>query len=120
NVLSTITATSRVGLSANVLLGVVGGTVMFVGTRQIYAGQIKLGDFVAFSAFMAFLIAPVAQIVSIGTQLTEAFAGLERTREVLSEIREEDDPQRKRALGRIKGDVLFDDVSFEYEPGKPV
>jgi ABC-type multidrug transport system fused ATPase/permease subunit len=120
NVLKTLTATSLMGLSANVLLGVVGGTVMFVGTRQIYAGQIKLGDFVAFSAFMAFLIAPVAQIVSIGTQLTEAFAGLERTREVLSEIREEDDPQRKRPLGRIKGDVLFDDVSFEYEPGKPV
>ena len=103
NVLKTLTATSLMGLSANVLLGIVGGTVMFVGTRQIYAGQIKLGDFVAFSAFMAFLIAPVAQIVSIGTQLTEAFAGLERTREVLSEIREEDDPQRKRALGRDQG-----------------
>src|SRR5947209_5235173 len=120
NVLKTLTATSLMGLSANVLLGVVGGTVMFVGTRQIYAHQITLGDFVTFTAFMAFLIAPVAQIVSIGTQLTEALAGLERTREVLSELREEDDPQRTRSLGRIEGHIRFDHVSFEYEPGKAV
>jgi len=120
NVLKTLTATSLMGLSANVLLGVVGGTVMFVGTRQIYAHQITLGDFVTFTAFMAFLIAPVAGIVSIGTQLTEALAGLERTREVLRELREEDDPQRVRSLGRIAGHVQFDGLTFEYEPGKPV
>src|SRR5206468_2001504 len=98
----------------------VGGTVMFVGTRQIYAHQITLGDFVTFTAFMAFLIAPVAQIVSIGTQLTEAFAGMERTREILGELREEDDPQRAAAIGRIAGHVVFEDVSFEYEADKPV
>jgi subfamily B ATP-binding cassette protein MsbA len=120
NVLKTLTATSLMGLSANVLLGVVGGTVMFVGTRQIYAHQITLGDFVTFTAFMAFLIAPVAQIVAIGTQLTEALAGLERTREVLAELKEEDDPARVRSLGRIGGHVQFDGVSFEYEPGKLV
>jgi subfamily B ATP-binding cassette protein MsbA len=120
NILKTLTATSFMGLSANVLLGVVGGTVMFVGTRQIYSHQITLGEFVTFTAFMAFLIAPVAQIVAIGTQLTEAFAGLERTREVLRELREEDDPQRVRSLGRIAGHVQFTDVSFEYEPGKPI
>jgi subfamily B ATP-binding cassette protein MsbA len=120
NVLKTLTATSLMGLSANVLLGVVGGTVMFVGTRQIHAHQITLGDFVTFTVFMAFLIAPVAGIVSIGTQLTEALAGLERTREVLRELREEDDPQRVRSLGRIAGRVQFAGVSFEYEAGKPV
>jgi subfamily B ATP-binding cassette protein MsbA len=120
NVLKTLTATSLMGLSAQVLLGIVGGTVMFVGTREIYAHQITLGDFVTFTAFMAFLIAPVAGIVSIGTQLTEALAGMERTREVLSELREEDDPQRVRSLGRIAGHLQFAGVSFEYEPGKPV
>ncbi len=120
NILKSLTATSLMGLSANVLLGIVGATVMFLGTRQIWAGQIKLGDFVMFTAFMAFLIAPVAQIVAIGTQLTEALAGLERTREILHEIREDDDPTRVVTLGPIQGHVVFQDVSFEYEPAKPV
>jgi len=88
NILKSLTATSAMGLSANVLLGIVGATVMFIGTRQIHAHQITLGDFVTFTAFMAFLIAPVAQIVAIGTQLTEALAGLERTREILREARQ--------------------------------
>jgi subfamily B ATP-binding cassette protein MsbA len=120
NVLRTLTATSLMGLSASVLLGLVGAVVMFVGTRQIFAGSITLGDFVTFTAFLAFLIAPVAQIVSIGTQLTEAIAGLERTREVLAEAREQDDPRRTVALGPAVGEVRFEGVSFEYEPGKPV
>jgi ABC-type multidrug transport system fused ATPase/permease subunit len=120
NVLRTLTATSLMGLSASVLLGFVGAAVMFVGTRQIFAGSITLGDFVTFTAFLAFLIAPVAQIVSIGTQLTEALAGLERTREVLAEAREEDDPRRSVALGPAAGEVRFDRVTFAYEPGKPV
>jgi ABC-type multidrug transport system fused ATPase/permease subunit len=120
NVLKSLTATSLMGLSANVLLGLVGATVMFLGTRQIYAHQITVGDFVMFTAFMAFLIAPVAQIVAIGTQLTEALAGLERTREILHEMREEDDPKRRVPLGPVDGHILFDNVSFEYDPGKPV
>lgn len=120
NVLKTLTATSLMGLSANVLLGVVGATVMFIGTHEIYAKQITLGDFVTFTAFMAFLIAPVAGIVAIGTQLTEALAGLERTREILHEAREQDDPTRQTLLGPVKGEVIFKNVSFEYEPGKTV
>ncbi len=120
NVIKTLTATSLMGLSANVLLGIVGATVMFLGTRQIWAGQITLGDFFTFTAFMAFLIAPVAQIVAIGTQLTEALAGLERTREILRELREEDDPNRSVSLGPIQGHIAFENVGFEYDPGKPV
>ncbi len=120
NVLKSLTATSLMGLSASVLLGIVGAIVMFVGARQIDAHQITLGDFVTFTMFLAFLIAPVAQIVSIGTQLTEALAGLERTREVLHEDREQDDPRRKALLGTIEGRVVFDHVSFEYEKDKPV
>ena len=120
NILKSLTATSLMGLSANMLLGVVGAVVMFVGARQIAAQQITLGDFVTFTMFLAFLIAPVAQIVSIGTQLTEALAGLERTREVLHEAREQDDPGRSRELGVIDGRVRFEEVGFAYETGKTV
>jgi ABC-type multidrug transport system fused ATPase/permease subunit len=98
----------------------VGAIVMFAGSKQIAAHQITLGDFVTFTMFLAFLIAPVAQIVSIGTQLTEALAGLERTREVLHETREQDDPRRVRQLGPIQGTVRFESVGFEYDAGKPV
>jgi subfamily B ATP-binding cassette protein MsbA len=120
NVLKSLTATSLMGLSASVLLGIVGATVMYIGTRQIYAGQITLGDFVTFTAFLAFLIAPVAQIVAIGTQLTEALAGLERTREVLHESREQDDPRRTVLLPPIQGRVQFEKVDFQYEANKTV
>ncbi len=120
NILKSLTATSAMGLSASVLLGVVGATVMYIGTRQIYAGSIGTGDLVSFTMFMAFLIAPISQIVNIGTQITEALAGLERTREILRENREQDDPERTVALGPIDGDIVFDNVSFQYEADKPV
>ena len=80
---------------------------MYVGARQILAGTLTLGDFMTFTAFLAFLIAPVIQVVSIGTQITEAFAGLERTREVLRERPEDEDPRRTVALGPIRGEVDF-------------
>ncbi len=120
NVLKSLTATSLMGLSASVMLGLVGAVVMFIGSRQIAAHQITLGDFVTFTMFLAFLIAPVAQIVSIGTQLTEALAGLERTREVLHENREQDDTRRVKKLPLVEGMVAFRDVGFEYEKDKPV
>jgi ABC-type multidrug transport system fused ATPase/permease subunit len=120
NVLKSLTAISIMNLSASVLLGLVGGVVMFVGARQVTSGAITLGEFVTFTAFLAFLVAPVFQIVQIGTQITEAFAGLERSREVLNENPEDQDPSRTVAIGPITGRVEFRDVKFEYEPGKPV
>jgi subfamily B ATP-binding cassette protein MsbA len=120
NVLKTLTAMSLMSLSASVLMGLVGALVMFVGARQIVAGQLTLGGFVTFTAFLAFLIAPIFQLVNIGTQLTEAFAGLERTREVLREQPEDKDPGRTLRLGPIDGQVVFDRVSFEYEAGREV
>jgi ABC-type multidrug transport system fused ATPase/permease subunit len=120
NVLKTLTATSLMGLSASVLLGIVGGVVTFVGAKLYFAGRITPGGIVEFSAFLAFLIAPIAQVVSIGTQLSEGLAGLERTREVLREAREIDDPNRQRAIATVQGDVEFDNVHFAYEPSKPV
>lgn len=120
NVLKSITGVSLMGLSATVLLGLVGALVMFVGGRQVLSGELTLGGFVTFNAFLAFLVAPVFQIVGIGTQLTEAIAGLERTREVLNQHREDDDPRRTITLGPIDGRMEFEDVTFAYEKGKTV
>jgi ABC-type multidrug transport system fused ATPase/permease subunit len=120
NIMKTLTATSVMGLASTVLLGIVGAAVMYVGARQILAGSLTLGGFFTYTLLLGFLVAPMFQIVSIGTQLTEALAGLERTREVLREAPEDADPRRTEALGRIEGDVVFDDVRFAYETDKPV
>ncbi len=120
NVIKSLTAMSFMSLSATVLMGVVGAVVMFVGARQIAAHSMTLGDFMTFTAFLAFLVAPVFQVVGIGTQLTEAFAGLERTREVLGERPEDLDPKRTRTIDKISGEIEFADVGFAYDPGKPV
>src|SRR5208282_2527318 len=88
NVLRTLTATSVMSLSASLLLGVVGAVIMYVGALQIAAGTMTIGGFFTYTLFLGFLVAPIMQIVQIGTQLTEALAGLERTHEILSERRE--------------------------------
>jgi ABC-type multidrug transport system fused ATPase/permease subunit len=120
NVLKTLTATSILGLSSSVLVGLVGSIVMFVGARQILNGSMTLGQYFSYTAFLAFLVAPIFQIASIGTQLTEALAGLERTREILSQSQEDKDPRRTVSLPTITGDVAFDDVTFAYSPGRTV
>jgi subfamily B ATP-binding cassette protein MsbA len=101
-------------------MGVVGAVIMFVGARQIVGGAMTLGQFTTFTAMLAFMIAPMFQIVGIGTQLSEALAGLERTREVLRERPEDQDPRRTVALPPIAGKVIFDHVSFAYDAGKTV
>src|SRR6185437_7444351 len=103
-----------------VTLGVVSSIIMFIGARQIMAGHMTVGELFSYTMFMGFLIAPVAQIASIGTQITEALAGLDRTREVLSERQEHQDPDRSIVLSRIDGQISFEHVNFSYDPGKPV
>jgi ABC-type multidrug transport system fused ATPase/permease subunit len=120
NVLKTLSAMSFMSLSATSLLGVVSALIMFLGARRIMAGTMTLGSFVEFTIFLGMLVAPVAQVVNIGTQLTEAIAGLERTREVLAEHPEDADPGRSLALPFLRGEVEFEDVNFAYEAGKPV
>ncbi len=120
NVLQTLTATSLMTLSGTVLTGVVSAVIMFMGTRRIEAHQMTSGDLISYMAFMAFLMAPVAQIVGIGPQMTEAMAGLERTREVLDEQIEEADPQRTVRVDRLDGHVQFENVNFSYDTGKQV
>jgi len=120
NVLKTLTSTSVMGLSSTLLLGLVGAAVMYVGARQILAGTLTLGGFFTYTMLLGFLVAPLFQVVAIGTQLTEAVAGLERTREVLRERPEDQDPRRTETLGRLRGELAFEDVRFAYEPGQPV
>ena len=85
NVMRTLTATSLMGLSASVLLGVVGAATMYVGGRQMVAHTLTAGSYFSYNFLLVFLIAPIMQVVSIGTQLTEALAGLERTQEIMRE-----------------------------------
>ncbi len=120
NVISTLSMISFMTLSATVLMGVVGAAVMYVGAREIFAGALTLGGFMMFTAFLAFLVAPVFQMVGIGTQLAEALAGLDRTQEVLGERAEDDNPRRTVSMGPIHGSVAFDRVGFEYEADMPV
>jgi subfamily B ATP-binding cassette protein MsbA len=120
NVLATLTAQSVMQLSSSLLLGVVGAIIMYVGSRHILAGTLTLGGYFTYTMFLGFLIAPIFQIVAIGTQLTESIAGLERTREVLTELPEDTDPNRTVAMGTVKGDVAFEHVDFAYEADKPV
>jgi subfamily B ATP-binding cassette protein MsbA len=120
NVFRTLTATSLLGLSSAMLMGVVGAIVMFMGAREILAQKLTLGGYFTYVMFLGYLAAPLFQVVGIGTQVTEAIAGLERTREVLNEYPEDEDPRRTVELGRIAGRVEFRDVRFGYTPEKPV
>jgi ABC-type multidrug transport system fused ATPase/permease subunit len=120
NVLKTLTATSLMSLGAATLMGVVSAIIIFLGARQILAGTMTLGVLFTYTAFIGMLIAPVAQIVGIGPQVTEALAGLERTREVLNERPEDEDAERTVRLERIRGSVTFEHVGFSYETGKEV
>ena len=120
NVMKTLTATSVMSLSASVLMGVVGAIIMFVGARQILAGTLTIGGFFTYTLFLGFLVAPIVQIVSIGTQLTEALAGLERTHEILSERPEDQDPKRTKTMNEVYGHVQFDNVSFSYDGNRTV
>ena len=119
NVVRSLTATSLLSLAATAILGIVGATVMWLGARQEMAHKITLGDYFTYTMFLAFMVAPVFQVVNVGTQLTEAIAGLDRTSEILAEKEEDDEPGRT-VMGPIEGDVRFEDVRFAYEPDKPV
>ncbi|TVR88376.1 MAG: ABC transporter ATP-binding protein [Trueperaceae bacterium] len=120
NVKRSITGTSAATAFATVIVGAVGVLMILVGGRAILSGAMTLGDLVMYAAFVAILAAPVVQIAAIGTQVSEAFAGLDRIRGLLAEPAEDDDEAARAPLGRIAGDVEFDAVHFAYEPGSPV
>jgi ABC-type multidrug transport system fused ATPase/permease subunit len=115
NVMRTLTATSVMSLSASVLLGIVGAATMYVGARKSLAGTLTPGQFFSFTLTLPFLVAPIMSIVQIGTQLTEALAGLERTQEIMHERPEDQDANRSVVLPDIVGQIEFQDVSFSYD-----
>ena len=116
----TMRVISGVGALSTFLVGAVGIVVMVVGGRQVLAGQMTVGGLISFTLYLGLVVGPVVQIVSIGTQLSEAFAGLERMREVLGEIPETAEDANRQHVPRVIGTVEFRDVSFEYTPGAPV
>jgi subfamily B ATP-binding cassette protein MsbA len=120
NVLKTLTATSLMSLSGAGLMGLVSALIMEFGGHKVLSGSMTLGQFFAFNVFLGLLVAPVFQIVAIGTQITEAITGLERTREILNETQEDADPRRTVTLGRITGNVAMENVSFAYDTRKEV
>ncbi len=120
NVKKSLTATALIQSSSVFLIGLASTGIMGLGTYYMMDGTLKPGQFMAFFMFMAFMIAPIVQMGNIGSQLTEAMAGLDRTQELLN-MEEEDDPEiRTDHLGDIHGDIEFDNVSFSYEESKEV
>ena len=120
NVRTTLTTTAAVTSLGAFFMGVASVLIMGYGGRLVLQGELTLGDLFSFTLFLGFLVAPVVQMANIGTQMTEAFAGLDRTAELMSQPGEDDDPRRTQTMPTVVGHVRFDDVWFAYEENKPV
>ena len=120
NVAKSMTGVSATTTGGTVAVGLIGMVMLVMGGREIIAGHMTLGDLMMYIFFIGMVSAPLISIAAIGTQITEAFAGLDRIREVLSMTTESDQDATRAPLDRINGDVAFNDVWFEYNPGQPV
>jgi ATP-binding cassette, subfamily B, putative efflux pump len=120
NVAKSMTAISGTGAFATAIVGGIGVVMILVGGGDVLAGRMTIGDLFMYIFFTGLMAAPLVQIASIGTQITEAFAGLDRIREVRQLATEDQEDAVREPVGRIRGDVAFEDVWFEYNPGVPV
>jgi ABC-type multidrug transport system fused ATPase/permease subunit len=120
NIAQSMTGVSATTSGSTVIIGVVGVVMIWMGGNDILAGKMTLGDFVMYIFFIGLLAAPMISIASIGTQITEAFAGLDRIREIMNMQTEDEADEGKPSLGPIRGDIRFENVWFEYNPGAPV
>lgn len=120
NIAKSVTGVSAAMTLSTVVIGAIGIVIIIVGGRAILAGEMTLGDFVMYIFFTGLVAAPMVEIAGIGTQITEAFAGLDRIREIMNTTREDEDDDERESLGKIKGDITFENVSFEYNEGEPV
>lgn len=120
NIASTITGTSAVGAMATVIVGGIGITVLWVGGRSILAGQMTTGELFSYVLYVGLLVAPLIQISAISTQISEAFAGLDRIHELRAVRTEDDEDAQREAILTLAGDIAFEDVWFEYKPDTPV
>jgi subfamily B ATP-binding cassette protein MsbA len=119
-IVGTMRTISAAGAMTTFLVGVISAVVLFAGGHQVIDHKMTPGDLIAFTLYLALVIGPIVQIVSIGTQLSEAFAGLERMREVFGETREDEADAAKAATPDVDGSVEFRDIWFEYTAGVPV
>jgi subfamily B ATP-binding cassette protein MsbA len=120
NVAQTITGVSAMTAVSTVVIGAIGVVMIVVGGRAILAGTMTLGDFVTYILFTGMVAAPLVQIASIGTQITEAFAGLDRIREIRAMDTERQEAAKREPIDEVRGEIAFDDVSFQYRPNMPV
>jgi subfamily B ATP-binding cassette protein MsbA len=120
NIATSITGVSALGSLTTVVVGAIGATMIVMGGRAILNQEMTLGDLMMYVLFTGMVAAPLIQIASIGTQVSEAFAGLDRIREILSTPTEDEEDRLRQTVPALKGEVRFDDVSFEYVPGMPV
>jgi subfamily B ATP-binding cassette protein MsbA len=120
NIASTITGTSAVTAVSTLVGGGVGVLVLIIGGRAILNGEWKITDMFTFVMIVAWMITPMVQLASVGTQITEALAGLDRVRELRNTATEDDEDEQRAPVGELAGDVVFEQVTFEYEPGVPV
>ena len=120
NVKKSLTATALITSSSTFLLGLASAGIMGIGGYFIMQNTMTYGDFISFTLFLGFMIAPIVQMSNIGSQLTEAMAGLDRTQEIMEMDEEDDATVRTVTLGKIKGDIIFENVAFSYDENKEV
>jgi subfamily B ATP-binding cassette protein MsbA len=120
NVKKSLTTTSLITSAATLLLGLATVAIMGVGGMMIIDGKITIGDFFAFTLYLGFMVAPIVQMGNIGSQITEAFAGLDRMEEILNVAQDGDNEDRSTILEEIKGEITFEKVYFAYEKDKNV
>jgi subfamily B ATP-binding cassette protein MsbA len=120
NVASSITGVSAITAFSTAVIGIIGVIMIIVGGRSILAGHMTIGEFFNYILFTGLLAAPVVQMASIGTQISEAFAGLDRIHELMAMTTEDQEDAAKAPLDQIAGEIVFESVSFEYNPGVPV
>ena len=120
NIAKSMTGVSATSAFSSVVVGAIGIVIIYVGGHAIVAGTMTIGDMIQYVLFTGLMAMPIVQIASIGTQITEAFAGLDRIQEILSTPREDADDALREPLGALHGDIEFDHVWFEYNTGVPV
>jgi len=120
NIAATMTGISSVGSFATLIIGAIGILMILEGGRSVLAGQMTLGDLFMYGIFVGLVAAPLINIASIGTQITEAFAGLDRIREIRKLVTEDAEDSSRAVVPEVKGDIVFENVTFEYVPGRDV
>ncbi|MCC7012764.1 MAG: ABC transporter ATP-binding protein [Planctomycetes bacterium] len=120
NIKRSMTGVSATTAVSTAIVGAIGVLLTVFGGRAILAGAMTLGEFVMYLVFIGLVVGPVVQIASIGTQISEAFAGLDRIRELRAVEPEDTGDERRASLAQVRGEIEFDAVGFEYDPGKPV